>query len=319
MNLCAYSIGVAAGIALSAAALAQSGIGPSLGTVEFRWRERSTPGYNGSYTIGPDTTPGVDAMPTPDPSAASVTAQDSSVVLVLEAKVTQGSGLAGNPIRGLFSAQFDVLTNQTSGGAFARQVVSDGVPGVNPRANARVNTTNLGFNPTTLLEHSSQSAPRTLVSPFRHLGSIAGAPNSPAVGHFRSGTNRIHEILGVLTTTNLDPLELEPTHPGQYDLAGLDSWVPLCIVIYTITDVTMPRDIVFSIANGISVGGNPVRNDYGLRTWRGLRNQLNGEDQWQLMPGFTTPPTFTVHVVPGPGAAGALGAGALLVMARRRR
>ena len=305
---------IAASFAFSACCAAQGGfLGPSLGTVEFRWRERSTAGYNGSYAIGPETAPGVDVVPTPDPSAASVTAQDASVVLVLEAKVTQAAGLTGSPIRGLFNAQFNISTNQESGGAFSRQVVSDGLS-LNPRANARVNTTNLGFNPATLPSNPTGTQ-RTLVAPYRYFANQPNL-NGPALGHFQSGANTIYKMLPVLSTDNLNPGNEEATHPGRYDLAGLDNWVPLCIVIYTITDVATARDIVFTVGPSDDLAGA----GYDFGTWRGQPNPANDNtDRWKLLPGFTTPPTFTVHVVPGSGAAGVMGVGALLAMARRRR
>ena len=296
-------------------------IGPSLGTVELRWRERSTAGYNGSYTIGPWVAPGVDAMPTPDPSAASVTTQDASVVLVLEAKVTQASGIVGNPIRGLRGTEFSITTNQTTGGAWGRQVVPDQVPGINPRGNARVNTTNLGFNPSTLPDHPTSGVPRGLVSPFREAALGAGGLNGPALGHFPSGPNTIHKILAVLQTENLNPMNPEATNPGAYEFAGLDAWVPIYIAAYTITDVTTPREIVLKVVNADN--GSPPSlqpTDYGFRAWRGALNSQNADlDLWQLSPGFTSPPTFTVHVIPVPGVAGVVALGCGIVVGRRRR
>lgn len=309
-------LGAMAGLAIGAAAFGQN-IGPSLGTVELRWRERSTAGYNGSYTLGPGATAGVDVVPTPDPSAASVTAQDASVVLVLEARVTPAAGITGPGIRGLRVASMNIKTNQTSGGAFGRQDVPDGVSVVNPRANARVNATNLGFDPATLLDYPASGVVRGLVSPFRETALNAGGLNGPGLGHFRTGNNTIHKIEPALQTANLNPANPDATNRGQYALAGLNAWVPLCIVVYNITDVTTARDIVFTATN---VDGVPQITDYGFRTWRGSANTQNGDlDLWSLSPGFTTPPTFTVHVVPGPGAAGVLALGCGVALRRRMR
>lgn len=316
MQVWASALGAMAGLAIGAAAFGQN-IGPSFGTVELRWRERSTAGYNGSYTLGPGATAGVDVVPTPDPSAASVTAQDASVVLVLEARVTSAAGITGPAIRGLRVASMNITTNQTSGGAFARQNVPDGVSSVNPRANARVNATNLGFDPATLLDYPASGVVRSLVSPFRETALNAGGLNGPGVGHFRTGNNTIHKIEPALQTGNLNPANPDATNRGQYALAGLNAWVPLCIVVYNITDVTTERDIVFTATN---VDGAPQNTDYGFRTWRGFGNTENGGlDLWQLSPGFAAPPTFTVHVVPGPGAVGMLGLAGLLAAGRRRR
>ena len=318
VSACVRGLGVVTAVGCCSAAFGQPYIGPSLGTVELRWRERSTAGYNGSYTIGPWVTPGVDAMPTPDVSAASVTAQDASVVLVLEARVTQAAGISGNPIRGLMGANFDMLTNQTSGGAFARQIVVDGSLELNPRGNARVSATNLGFDPTTLPGHPGPST-RGTVAPFRGWTDFAGPGTTGAgVGVVQPNLNRLYSQVYMLQTGLLDPANIDASHPGEYDKAGLDAWVPLYVASYTITDVSTPRDIVFSVSTRL--GSAPEDTDYGFRTWRGATNLNNADiDLWLLSPGFTTPPTFTVHVVPGPGAAGAIGVAGLMVIGRRRR
>ena len=316
-ELCGAGAAVAAFV-VCGGALGQN-IGPSLGTVELRWRERSTAGYNGSYTIGPWVTPGADSVPTPDPSAASVTTQDASVVLVLEAKVTQASEIIGNPIRGFRGANFDVITNQTAGGAFARQTITDAVSQLNPRANARINTTNLGFDPSTLPGFPA-GAPRGLVSPFRQAATDGGLTNGPALGIIRNGNvNAIHRVFPALELAYLDPANLDATNPGEYELAGMNAWVPIFVAIYNITDITTPRDIVFTVAN-IENSPGPAITDYQFRTWRGQSNPENGNiDLWRLNPAFTAPPTFTVHVVPGPGASGVLGLAGMLAVARRRR
>lgn len=307
-------------IALVAQTSSGVDIGPSFGTVELRWRERSTAGYNGSYVLGPGATAGVDAFPTPDPTAQAVLNQDATVVLVLEARVTAAAGMPGNAIRGLRAATLDIATNQTSGGAFARQTVMDQVPGVNPRANARVTSLNLGITPSTLVNHPTSGAPRGVVSPFRQLAQNPSI-NGPGVGSFRDGdVNRIYKATPVLEISSLDPASADATHPGQYENAGLDAWVPLYIAIYTITDVTTERDIVFSVLNTPQSGGFPTSTDFDFRTWRGSPNPLlDNLDMWQLMPAFTTAPTFTVHVVPGPGAVGLVAVGGLVAPRRRRR
>lgn len=317
-GMCVFGrAGIAAAVVVVAcgAAAAQSGIGPSVGTVELRWRERSTPGYNGSYTIGPGTAPGVDAVPTPDPSAVSVTTQDASVVLVLEAKVTQAAGLVGNPIRGLRAAGFDIMTNQTSGGAFARYVATDSASMINPRANARINTLNLGFNPTTLPGH--EAIARSVVAPFRGLG--AGG-NGPGLGIVGASLNRIQQpIFGAVIDLFQPTGEPgEPPPPG-YEVLGLNTWVPIYLAVYTITDVTTPREVVFTPRNTFGHTGAPTTSDYNFRTWRGMSNPDNtGLDFWQLTPGFTTPPSFTVRVVPAPAGVGVLAIGALVAVRRRR-
>lgn len=319
VRLVACALGTAAGLGMNTAAFGQV-IGPSIGTVEFRWRERSTPGYNGSYTVGPWVTPGVDAVPTPNPSAASVTAQDASVVLVLETRVTAAPGVTTNPIRGLYSGEFGIITNQASGGAFARQNITAQLPELNPRANARVNTLNLGFDPSTLVNFPLSGIPRGVVSPFRATADRFGpSTNTPDIGTVTGNANAIRGIATVLQSEFLAPENIDATNPGEYDLAGLNTWVPVYIAIYTITDVTTPRSIVFTMERpDVEQGGGQW--DYALRTWRGVTNPDNGfADSWQLLPGFAQPPTFTVHVVPGPGVGGAMGLAGLAVLGRRRR
>lgn len=307
--------GLASTSMLAGQAAAGPDIGPSYGTVELRWRERSTAGYNGSYVLGPGAAAGVDSVPTPDPSAASVTAQDASVVLVLEARVTAASGMPGSELRGLRGAVFDVLTNQTTGGAFARQVVPDGNPNLNPRANAKVNAVNLGFDPATLPGYSG-GVPRGVVAPFRSLADN-NSTNGPALGLVEGNQNRIRSAVVSLEESPLLIENIDATHPGEYDKAGLNNWVPIYVAIYTVTDVTTVRDIVFTLANSDTQVAQGI-TDYNLRGWRGEQNALNSNlDFWQLTPGFTSPPTFTVHVVPAPGTAGALAV--LGAMAARRR
>lgn len=313
------SVLAAAGVlALAGQASAAFDIGPSYGTVELRWRERSTAGYNGSYVLGPGAVAGVDAFPTPDPTASAVLTQDATVVLVLEARVTAAEGMAGNPLRGLRAAVFDVVTNQTAGGAFARQQVTDGNPSLNPRANAKVNALNLGFDPAALPGHPG-GTPRGVVAPFRSLADQSGAgANGPALGLVEGNLNRVRSALVALESAPLDPGNIDATHPGQYDKAGLDAWVPLYVAIYTITDVTTERDIVFTVANPATQVAQGI-TDYNFRGWRGDSNTMNsGLDFWQLTPGFTSAPTFTVHVVPGPGAAGAFAVFGIAMVRRRR-
>lgn len=305
-------------LSIAAGAWAQNQ-GPTLGTVELRWRERSTAGYNGSYTLGPGAVAGVDMVPTPDPSAASVTAQDASVVLVLEAKVTQRAGIAGNPIRGLSSMGFAVETNQVSGGAFARQVfATPGAPETGLRPNARVNATNLGFDPTALAGYPGGAA-RGVVSPFRAgVDSTIAGMNGITIGVVQPNLNRVINITPGTQIDLLSPGNPDATNPGEYGLAGLDTWVPVYVMVYTITDVTTPRDIVFSFKKP-QMWNAPEYPEYFFRTWRGARNpDYANSDTWRLDPGFVTPPTFTVHVVPGPGAFGLIGVGACAFMRRRR-
>lgn len=316
MNMCPRVLGTVAGLALSTGVLAQ-GIGPSYGTVEFRWRERSTPGYNGMYTLGPGAVAGIDAVPTPSPSAASVTAQDASVVLVLEAKVTNSPGAPGTPGRGLLAAEFDVLTNRTTGGAFARQNYSQ-PPGATPRANARIDALNLGFDPSTLVNFPTSGIPRAVVPPFRAWADDDGpSSNQPDIGVVSTDLNKIRGIAASLQREFFTPGYPDATNPGEYNLAGLDEWVAIYVAIYTITDVTTPRDIVFTIGQPF---GQNAGLDYALRTWRGQTNPLNGgSDSWQMSSAPGTPPTFTVRVVPGPGAVGVLALGCGGALRRRRR
>lgn len=314
VNLCVWGVGVMGCLVAGGETIA-GGFGPSYGTVEFRWRERSTPGYNGSYTLVSGAIAGVDAFPTPDPSETAVLTQDATVVLVLEARVTNTPGAPGTPGRGLLHAEFDVKTNQLLGGAFARQNGTDPIGGPNPRANAKISALNLGFDPTSLVNHPL-GTPRGIPAPFRSLADNFGpGTNAADIGVVSPTLNTIDRIRLGLHREFLAPGGVDATHPGQYGKAGLDAWVPVHVSIYTITDVTTPRDIVFTLATPSDFG--PA--DYGLRTWRGLPNPWNSAaDSWQMLPGFTTPPTFTVHVVPAPGVGALVVAGGMMAMRRRR-
>lgn len=320
-------IAAAAGLAMAASALATS-IGPSLGTVEFRWRERSTSGYNGMYALPNGAAASSVVTNGASPTAAQVTVQDAVVVLVLEARVTQAASLpAGiSAIRGLQGAQFDITTNQTSGGAFRSIVVADGNPAVNPRGGAVVGGTtagsvggvNLGLGgaPNALLPGAAISN-RGVVAPFRGVANNNSA-NGPAVGVLSANQNTLG---GVFLGEQPQLFGPEDDYAGQYQYLGQDAWVPVYCAIYDITDVTSVRTVTFSIRRWIGTWPYPV-GDTWLQTSTGVLNPQNPQfDAWALSPATTgyTPESATFSVIiPAPGGAAWLALGSVLVARRRR-
>jgi hypothetical protein len=292
-------------------------IGPSLGSVELRWVERSTAGFNGQYELPAGATASPANTTGTAPTAAQVTQQDGVVVLLLQARVTGNVG--GPAIRGLAAAGFDITTNQAAGGAFRSINVADGTPALNNRGSAQVGSGAAGTN---VLGFSQAAAPgaatsdRGVLAPFRSVANN-NSTNGAALGVLVNNGQTLNKVtLGAQTGffTNVDDF---PDTFGAYNLLGLDQWVTVYAAIYDISDVTTTRDIVFSVANSAST---PPVNDYGFRTWTGSGNTQNGGlDIWALSPAFTSSPTFTVRIaIPAPGSAALLGLGGL-VAARRRR
>lgn len=315
--------------ALAVASLAGStfgqAIGPSLGTVELRWVERSTAGFNGAYALGAGAVSAPAQTTGAAPTAAQIADQDSVVVLLLQARVTGNVG--GPAIRGLMAAGFDIGTNQSTGGSFTTFTNNDGTPALNPRGGANSGTNaagqgNLGFNPGTALGDGSAMAGATnrgVVAPFRAVANNNSA-NGPALGVATADGNTLSKVTLGAQTSDFDPNNGDGTNPGQYNLLGLDQWVTVYVAIYNISDVSTVRDIVFTVRNSPATAPNPDPTDYGFRTWTGGSNSQNGGlDLWQLSPGFTSAPTFTVSVVPAPGAAALLGLGGMLAARRRRQ
>lgn len=312
--------------ALAVASLAGStfgqAIGPSLGTVELRWSERSTAGFNGSYALGAGAISAPAVTNGAAPTAAQVTQQDSVVVLVLQARVTGNVG--GPAIRGLMAAGFDITTNQASGGSFTTFVNNDGTPELNPRGGANSGTNaagqaNLGYNPGTVLGAMAGAANRGVVAPFRSVANNNSA-NGAALGVASANGNTLSKVTLGAQTADFDPNNIDATNPGEFNLLGLGQWVDVYVAIYNISDVSSVRDIVFTVRNSPATAPNPDPTDYGFRTWTGGSNSQNGGlDLWQLTPGFSVAPTFTVSVVPAPGAAALLGLGGMIAARRRRQ
>lgn len=295
-------------------------IGPSLGTVELRWIERSMPAgtFNGGYNLPAAAAPSAISTTGAMPSTTAITTQDAVVVLVLQARVTGNVG--GPAIRGLAAAGFDVVTNQTAGGGFRSINVADGTPALNNRGSAQVGNNTNGAN----ILGGANTAPgaassdRGVPAPFRAVANN-NSTNGPALGVLSANSNVLSKVtLGAQQGffTNADDF---PDTFGAYNLLGLDQWVNVYAAIYDITDVNTVRDIVFTVRNSPATPPNPDPTDYGFRTWTGGSNTQNGGlDLWQLSPGFTAAPTFTVSIVPAPGAAALLGLGGLIATRRRR-
>jgi hypothetical protein len=315
-----YVISTVALLALAGSAMAQS----PYGTVEFRWRERAV---GVLPTIGGVQTTVLNPLAAPSPANNSVStpavagdATDAAFHLILEARVTRAQG--NTDLGGLAGFAFNMVSSDTRAqGSFAANNNTGAWPENRNAASASTTIySQIGAYTAAQGGALPGTTGRGVFGPFRRVADLGGN-NQPAIGVQNlssSGPLANNATLENITIgAQVDPLTFvdgdtgeNGPYFGRNDFYGLNTWVPVYIAIYNVTDLAGRSFIDINAQIGAT---SPT--DSGLRGFRGI-NTDQGVDSWQIDNGGL--PTFRIAIVPAPGSAALLGLGGLLVARRRR-
>ena len=277
------ALSVLAVVAFAGAANAQN--------IEFRWVER-----HNQASIAPGAAPVVG-----DTSAGVGNGTDATLFLSLEARVVGGTlGLSTFGGSVITNDAFNAVRNtsgNTQGFLTAPADASAAGSHVNS-ARATVNF-NPNFNqPWVNADGDPLTAGRGIFNPFRQIANLGNAANGIAddtdgttPGLQNPATNSLLNLFG-----NMAQADFTANAGNDF---GNQGFIPLFITRYDVTDLTA-RTLTFTYEGFVTafsgfVGGLPVE---------ALTQNISA--------------TYTVSIVPAPGAAALLGLGGLLAARRRR-
>lgn len=278
--------------ALSALALVAFAGAANAQTIEFRWQER-----HGQNSIGPG------AVPVAGDTASGVgNGTDATLILYLEARVTGGNALGLSTFGGSVNTNdpFNPLRN-TNGSqqGFLSGAADASAPGTNVN-NARSTSTWVpAFNQTWQDADENPLPPgRGIFNPFRQVANLGNAANGilddadgTTPGLQSPANNAVINLFG-----NMAEADYNANSTNNF---GADGFIPLFVVRYDVTDLTA-RQLTFTF-------------DGFVTAFSGFAGGLAVEAA--TVEGQTS---YTVNIVPAPGAAALLGLGGLVALRRRR-
>jgi uncharacterized protein (TIGR03382 family) len=276
--------------ALSALALVAFAGAANAQTIEFRWTER-----HGQTEIGPG------ALPIAGDTTSVGNGTDGTLLLFLEARVVGGNALGISTFGG------NVVTNDpfnptrnTNGSqqGFLSAAADASAPGTNVN-NAR---STAAFAPSYGAWVNGDGDPlpagRGVFNPFRQVANLGNAANGilddvdgTTPGLQTPATNSVINIFGNMAQADFD------NNAGNN--FGADGFIPLFIVRYDVTDLSA-RSLTFTYEGFVTA-------------FSGFAGGLAVEAA--TVEGSTS---YTVNIVPAPGAAALLGLGGLVALRRRR-
>jgi len=280
-------------IVLSALAVAAfAGAASAQNTIEFRWVER-----HGQTSIP------AGAVPLVGDSAVVGTGLDATILLALEARVSGGNAIGISTFGG------DVNTNQAylSGSAFFGTGSTQGgaTPGTrvnNTRSSAVFETNYVGYVD---VNGDPLGTGRGVFNPFRQIANLGdnaqgvlNDTNASLAGLQLPATNVVQRIFGNMA----NDVFLDNSAAAEFGLVDADAdddYIPLFITRLDVTSLEL-RTITITYAGFITA----------------FSSYANGQPVESTTSTIST--TYTVSVVPAPGAAALLGLGGLVVARRRR-
>ncbi|MBX3406359.1 MAG: hypothetical protein KF869_06310 [Phycisphaeraceae bacterium] len=285
-------------IVFSALALtALAGAAQAQNTIEYRWVER-----HGQNSIGPG------AVPVAGATAAGVgTPTDATIILTLEARVIgQGNALGISSFGGDVNSTDPFNPTRNTGGntqGFLSTTSTQGGAPAGLHVNAAFANTNWAqsYAPYPDGDGGFLSTGRGIMNPFRQIANlgdnaqgVANDADGATAGLQNPANNVLQRLFGNMSFGDFGNNEDGPAR------LGLGSFIPLFVVRYDVTDLTA-RSLVISFNGFISAfsgyaDGQPV----------------------VAVADTAVSASYTINIVPAPGAAALLGLGGL-VAARRRR
>jgi hypothetical protein len=277
-------------IVLSALAVAALAGAANAQTIEFRWTER-----HGQNSIG------AGALPIAgDPNNAG-TVSDATLFLSLEARVVGGGALGVSTFGGtvLTNDAFNPVRN-TGGNAqgFFSAPNIDGSAAGTQNAWARATSTfNTSYGAWVNGDGDTLAGGRGIFNPYRQIANLGTAANG-IVDDTDLGTDGL-QLPAVNSVINLFGNMAEADYSANVANFEGDAFIPLFIVRYDVTDLSA-RQLTF--------------------TYDGFITAFSGFVEGAPVEALTVEvtPTYTVNIVPAPGAAALLGLGGLLAARRRR-
>lgn len=281
--------------ALAVAALA--GAAQAQNTIEYRWVER-----HGQTTIGPGATPVAGAT-----VAGVGTGTDATIILTLEARVVgQGNALGISTFGGDVVSNDPFNTTRNTGGntqGFLSVASTQGGAPAGLHVNAAFSNSNWApsYVPYPDGDGGFLGTGRGIFNPFRQIANLGdnaqgvANDNDGATAGLQNPTNNVLQRL--FGNMSFGDYQNNEDGPGRL---GLGSFIPLFVVRYDVTDLTA-RNLTITFNGFITAfagyaDGQPV--------------------QAISATGIST--TYTVSIVPAPGAAALLGLGGLVATRRRR-
>jgi hypothetical protein len=272
-------------IVLSALAVAAAAGVANAQTIELRWTER-----HGQTMIGPGATPVAG-----DTASGVGTVSDATLFLTLEARVVGGTTSGISTFGGDVTSTDPYNPVRNTGGnanGFFSGAADASAPGFNV-ANARATST---FSPNFVGpwvngDGDPLASGRGIFNPYRQVANLGNAAQG-IVDSVGETVNAARSVFGNMAQADFD------ANAGNN--FGNQGFITLAVFRYDVTDLTA-RNLVF--------------------TWNGFVTAFNGYDAGGLPIEVASPEgsvSYTVSIVPAPGAAALLGLGGLIAARRRR-